>query len=300
MKKLLISCSLVILTCLGGYMSSCNNTAAIEQDLVSYNFDVRPIFSDKCFKCHGPDANKREAGLRLDIAEEAYKALTEHPRAHAIVPFKPDFSEVFQRINTTDTSILMPPPSSLLPALTEKEVAIIEKWIKQGAKYEKHWAFVAPRKSPLPAVSNKFWPENEIDYYVLSAQERNGLLPNEEADPERLVKRAYLDLTGLLPSPAAMDSFLSDRSQNAYEKLIDRLMASPSYGERMALPWLDVARYADSHGYQDDNYRSQWPWRDWVISAYNRNISYKDFVTWQLAGDLLPGATKEQILSTLR
>lgn len=298
MKKYLITASLFVLTCLGAYLSSCKNSGDDKKELVSYNFDVRPIFSDKCFKCHGPDANKREAGLRLDIAEEAYKALTEHPRAHAIVPFEPDLSEVFQRINTTDTSILMPPASSLLPTLTTAEVETIRKWIKQGAKYEKHWAFIPPRKPAVPAIENTAWAINEIDHFIAAAQEKNSLKPNPDADKERLAKRAYFDLTGLLPEPSAIDSFVNDKSPNAYEKLLDKLLAMPAYGERMALPWLDVARYADSHGYQDDNYRTQWPWRDWIINAYNRNLSYKDFVTWQLAGDLLPGATKEQILAT--
>jgi hypothetical protein len=247
-------------------------------DQVSYNFDIRPIFSDKCFKCHGPDANKREAGLRLDIPEEAFKALQDNPKAHALVPGNPKLSELFTRVSTTDSAVMMPPPESNLKKLSEYEVALIEKWIKQGAKYEKHWAFVAPKKPALPVVDNKEWPK-----------------PNPEADKERMLKRIAFDLTGLPPSLEAMNSFLADNSANAYQKVVNQLMASPAYGEKMALHWLDVSRYADSHGYQDDNYRSQWPWRDWVIHAFNENLPYDKFITWQLAGDQLPNATKEQI-----
>ncbi len=300
MKKLIYLCS-IALCCLGMvYFISCSGKtdSTIENDQISYNFQVRPIFSDKCYKCHGPDGNKREAGLRLDIEAEAYKALQEHPRAHAIVPFKPELSELYLRVSTKDTSIQMPPAGSNLPMLTEEEVQIIEKWIKQGAHYEPHWAFVAPRKAALPTVSDKDWPKNEIDYFVLKQMEGKGLAPNEEADKERLLKRISLDLTGLLPTTEMINRFMSDASPDAYEHMLDELMAKPSYGERMALPWLDVARFADSHGYQDDNYRTQWPWRDWVIHAFNKNMPYDQFVTWQLAGDLMPDATREQLLAT--
>lgn len=265
---------------------------------ISYNFQIRPILSDKCLACHGPDANKREAGLRLDIAEEAYKALKEHPRAHALVPGKPELSELFLRISSADTSYRMPPASSNLPSLTPDEIELIRKWIVQGAKYEKHWAFIAPVKSPLPKVNNEKWPKNEIDYFVLNKMEEKGLEPNDEADKARLLRRICFDITGLPPTPAMIDKFISNNSPDAYEQMIDTLLQHPSFGERMAIPWLDAARYADSHGYQDDNYRSQWPWRDWVIHAFNENLPYDKFVTWQLAGDLIPNATKEQVLAT--
>ncbi len=285
------------------YIPSCNNkndnsSAPGTKEMVSYNFQVRPILSDKCFNCHGPDANKRQAGLRLDIAEEAYKALQEHPRAHALVPGNPALSELFLRISTTDTAIKMPPTASNIPPMSEDEIVLIKKWIEQGAKYEKHWAFTPPKKAPLPAVKNKKWLKNEIDYFVLQQLEQKGLSPNEEADKERLLKRASFDLTGLPPSPAQTDRFINDNSGNAYAKMVNELLEQPSYGERMAIPWLDVSRYADSHGYQDDNYRTQWPWRDWVIHAFNNNMPYDRFITWQLAGDLLPNATKEQLLAT--
>lgn len=266
-------------------------------DTISYNFHVRPILSDKCFICHGPDANKREADLRLDIAEEAYKALKEHPSAHAIVPFKPNASEVFLRISSQDSTVMMPPKSSNLK-LTANEIAIIEKWIKQGGKYEKHWAFIPPVKPALPKVEHTGWVKNEIDYFILNKLEQKGLEPNEEADKERLLKRVSLDITGLPPDLQMMDRFLADKSSNAYGKMVESLLQSKAYGEKMALHWLDVARYADSHGYQDDNYRSQWPWRDWVIYAFNKNMPYNQFISWQLAGDLMPNAGKEQLLAT--
>lgn len=267
-------------------------------ETISYNFQVRPILSDKCYACHGPDANKREADLRLDIREEAYKALKENPGSHAIVPGKPNLSEVFLRVSSTDTSYRMPPASGNLPALTKEEVAIIKKWIEEGAKYEPHWAFVPPQKAGLPKIKNKTWPKNEIDHFILNKMEEHGLSPNEEADKEKLLRRIALDITGLPPTPGMIDSFIQSTDPDIYEKTIDALLQNPAYGERMAIPWLDVARYADSHGYQDDNYRSQWPWRDWVIHAFNNNMPYDEFVSWQLAGDLIPDATKEQILAT--
>ena len=296
----------------GWFMLSCTNQSATQTneekipELVSYNFDIRPILSDKCSACHGPDANKREAGLRLDQPESAFAALKEHPTAHALIAGKPELSEVFKRISTTDTSELMPPVNSGLK-LSNREIKLIEKWIKQGATYEKHWAFVAPRKPALPKIDQKDWPKNEIDYFILQKQEQKGMKPNAEADKERQLKRLSLDLTGLPPSLKLMDQFIADKSDNAYEKAVDQLLSQPAYGEKMALHWLDVARYADSHGYQDDGYRTQWPWRDWVIHAYNQNMHYDDFVTRQLAGDLMadpngvdgPGTpTKEQLLAT--
>lgn len=282
-------------------LNACSNAAMADNaipDVISYNYDVRPILSDKCFNCHGPDAQKREAGLRLDIASEAYKALQEHPQQHALVPGKPEVSELFARITTTDTSLLMPKVSSKLPRLSEHEVAILKKWIEQGAKYEPHWAFVLPQKASLPTVEDKSWPINEIDYFVLNKMELQGLSPNETADKERLLKRVCMDLTGILPTPEQTAAFVKDASANAYEQQVDRLLQLPQFGEKMAIGWMDLARFADSHGFQDDSYRSQWPWRDWVIDAYNRNMRYDTFLTWQLAGDLLPNATKEQLLAS--
>jgi len=267
-------------------------------DVVSYNFNIRPILSDKCYKCHGPDASKRQAGLRLDDPASALKALKDDPNAHVIVPGSPAMSELFRRISTSDTSDMMPPANSNLKRLTPHEVDLIRKWIKQGAKFEQHWAFVPPKSSPVPEVKDQSWPKNPIDNFILAKQEQYGLMHNPEADKERLLKRLSFDLTGLPPTLEMMNRFLADNSANAYEKMADELMKSPAYGEKMTLHWLDVSRYADSHGYQDDNYRSQWPWRDWVIHAFNENLPYDKFITWQLAGDQIPNGTKEQLLAT--
>jgi hypothetical protein len=304
MKKNLLFSLILSAVCFLYTLSSCHQPISNQEvdneipDTVSYNFNIRPIFSDKCFKCHGPDANKRQAGLRLDIAEEAYKALRDNPKSHAFVPGDPSASEVFTRITTEDSSAMMPPPASNLKRLNSHEIDLVKKWIKQGAKYEKHWAFIPPKEVSVPEVDDKAWPKNQIDNFILSKLEKRRIKPNPEEDKERLLKRVCLDLIGLPPSLQLMDSFMADKSPDAYEKVVDKLLQSQAYGEKMTLHWLDVARYADSHGYQDDNYRSQWPWRDWVIHAFNENLSYDKFITWQLAGDLLPNATKEQLLAT--
>jgi hypothetical protein len=293
---------LVIAACVLYTLHACNRAGKTDAeqmpDTISYNFNIRPILSDKCFKCHGPDAAHRQADLRLDIPESAFAALKDNPSAHALVAGDPVMSEVYRRISTKDTSEQMPPPSSNLKKLTPFEVDLIKKWIKQGARYEKHWAFVPPRSYAVPPVQNTAWPKNPIDNFVLQKMKQKGFEPNPEADKERLLKRVSLDLTGLPPSLQMMDSFLADKNADAYQKVVTQLMASPQYGEKMALHWLDVARYADSHGYQDDNYRSQWPWRDWVIHAFNENLPYDKFITWQIAGDQLPNATTEQLLAT--
>ncbi|MHA4739134.1 PSD1 and planctomycete cytochrome C domain-containing protein [Dyadobacter sp. MSC1_007] len=264
---------------------------------ISYNFDIRPILSDKCFACHGPDAKKREAGLRLDVAESAYGKLREG-KGFAIFPGKPEQSEVYKRITSLDPTYQMPTPESHLGLLNESEVGLVKKWIEQGARYEQHWAFAAPRKSALPRVADDNWPRNEIDYFTLDKMEENDLEPSEEASREQLIKRLSLDLTGLAPSLALQQKFEKDESEKTYEKIVDELIARKSFGEKMAVQWMDVARYGDSFGYQNDHSRTQWPWRDWVISAFNKNVPYDRFVTWQLAGDLLPNASKEQILAT--
>lgn len=285
------------------FLGSCEHSKSVlstEQklpDQVSYNFHIRPILSDKCFACHGPDANKREAGLRLDVEEEAFKMLKETPGVYALVKGKPDDSEVYHRIISDDPSRLMPPPDSKL-TLSHREIELIKKWISQGAIYEPHWAFVPPIKVDLPEVKEESWPKNEIDFFILSKQEDIGLLHNLEADKESLLKRLSLDLTGLPPSIEHMEKFLSDASPDAYERMVEKLLSSPAYGEKMAVHWMDISRFADSHGFQDDSYRSQWPWRDWVIHAFNKNMPYDQFITWQLAGDLIPNASKEQILAT--
>ncbi|NJK82850.1 MAG: DUF1549 domain-containing protein, partial [Saprospiraceae bacterium] len=268
-----------------------------KRELVTYNTHIRPILSDKCFVCHGPDAAQREANLRLDTPEGAYAALKEHANRHAIIPYQLQQSEVWRRINSEDETELMPPPTSNLH-LTPSDIALIGKWIEQGAVYQPHWAFTPPQAIELPKVRLKNWVNNEIDHFILATLEAQKLKPNPEAEKSYLLKRLSFDLLGLPPTVEQQKSFLADKSDNAYEKMVDELLASPHFGEKMAIHWLDVARYADSHGYQDDGLRTMWPWRDWVIHAFNQNYSYDKFLTWQLAGDLLPNKTKESILAT--
>ncbi|MBK8557560.1 MAG: PSD1 domain-containing protein [Lewinellaceae bacterium] len=264
---------------------------------VDYNFDVRPILSDRCYACHGPDEKKREAGLRLDTPEGAFAALGENKDHFAIVPGHPEKSALLDRINQTDPEELMPPPSTHL-SLSDYEKALLRRWIEQGATYAPHWAFVVPVKSPLPKVNNPAWCNNEIDYFTLDKMTAMGLQPAKPADKARLLRRVCFDITGLPPSDAQRAQFLNDPAPDAYERLVDTLLQSVAFGERMAMNWLDLARYSDTHGYQDDLPRIMWPWRDWVVKAFNENIPYNQFVSWQLAGDLLPNATKEQILAT--
>ena len=280
-------------------ITSCRQggSTADAQDSVDFNLHIRPILSDRCFKCHGPDANQRKSNLRLDTREGALAALKTNPSGHAIVPGSPEESEVYLRISSNDTSFLMPPVTSNLK-LNEDEIEVIKKWINQGATYKKHWAFILPRQQAIPELEDTEWPTNDIDRFILAKQEEAGLAPNEEADKEHLLKRLSFDITGLPPSIELQEKFLNDHSDNAYEKVVDELLTRPQYGEKMAVYWMDISRYADTHGYQDDGLRTMWPWRDWVIHAFNNNYSYDQFVTWQLAGDLLPNPTREQLLAT--
>ena len=264
-------------------------------DQIDYNLHVKPILSDRCFACHGPDKNKVENDLRLDLPA-AHNKKAESGR-FALVGGNLAKSEVFHRIISTDPEFIMPTPESHL-TLTAAEKAILIKWIKDGAEYKPHWSLVAPQKPVLPKVKNDAWTKNPIDRFVLAKLEAKGLKPNPEASRETLIRRLSFDLTGLPPTIAEIDAFLNDKSPNAYEKVVDRLLQSPHFGERLAVDWLDVARYADTHGYQDDGLRNAYPWRDWVINAFNKNLSYDKFITWQLAGDLLPNATREQIMAT--
>jgi hypothetical protein len=291
------SCIVFTLMWITAGCDSKNNVAGNQADSIDYNLHIRPILSDRCFKCHGPDAAQRKANLRLDTPEGAFAGLKDNPAQHAIVPGNPEESFVYLRIASADTSEVMPPPSSNLKLNTD-EIATIRKWIQQGAKYKPHWAFITPKKVPLPEVSDEAWPKNEIDYFILAKIEAADLEPNTHADDERLLKRLALDITGLPPSLSFQNEFLQDVSEDKYEKAIDHLLSQPQYGEKMATYWMDVARYADSHGYQDDGLRTMWPWRDWVIHAFNENYPYDQFVTWQLAGDLLPNPTREQMLAT--
>jgi hypothetical protein len=264
---------------------------------VDFNRDVRPVLSDRCFACHGPDANKgREAGLRLDTREGATAELESGNRA--IVPGDLSASAMVARMRHHDPEEIMPPPKLDRP-LSDSERGILERWIEQGAEYQPHWAFVAPEKHPAPAVMDTSWPLDDLDRFVLTKIESQQLAPNPPADRATLLRRASLTLTGLPPSLEQLDAFLADASPDAYEKQVDALLASPRYGERMAQDWLDLARYADTYGYQSDKPCFVWPWRDWVIKAFNENLPYDQFTTWQIAGDLLPDATQEQRLATL-
>ncbi len=257
-------------------------------ETVQFNRDIRPILSNKCFTCHGPDEKRRKGKLRLDVEAEA--------KADVIVAGKLADSEFWARITSTDADELMPPAKAKKP-LTPKEVALFKRWIEQGAKYEGHWAFISP-KTPTPPKGNLKWGHNPIDHFVLKQLEANGLKPTTEATRELLIRRVTFDLTGLPPTLAEVDAFVNDKSPNAYEKVVDRLLASKSYAERMTLHWMDVARYGDSSVHHADGPRTMWPWRDWVINAYHTNKSFKDFATEQLAGDLMPNATVDQKIAT--
>ncbi|MEO9854035.1 MAG: DUF1553 domain-containing protein [Reichenbachiella sp.] len=266
-------------------------------DVVDFNFHIKPILSDRCFACHGPDKGSRLSGLRLDTPEGAFEAIGEDKDRYAIVPNHPDSSEVVKRIHHPDPKEVMPPPESNL-TLSNYEKKLITKWIEQGAQWKKHWAFIPPVKNNEPQVKSKNWLKTPIDAFVLRKLEEVGLEPEAPASKEQLLRRVTFDLTGLPPSLEEIDEFMSDQSPNAFEKVVDRLLSSSAYGERMANEWLDVARYADTHGYQDDLKRNMWPWRDWVIKAFNDNMPYDNFIQWQIAGDLFENATYEQILAT--
>lgn len=264
---------------------------------VDYNLHVKPLLSDRCFACHGPDATKQKAGLRLDTPEGAFGELPENKGRHAIVPGSFSKSELVARILSTDPEYIMPTPESHL-TLSEEEKALLIKWVEQGAEYKPHWSLVTPVAATPPAVKDNAWVKSPIDHFVLKKLEEKGIHPAEEADKETLLRRVTVDLTGLPPTPKEIDDFLADTSPDAYEKVVNRLLNSPHYGERMAADWLDLARYADSHGYQDDGMRNSYPYRDWVIRAFNRNLSFDRFVTWQLAGDLLPNPNRDMLIAT--
>ena len=262
---------------------------------LDFNRDVRPILSEKCFQCHGQDANKRKGELRLDVRESAVGKA--ESGEIAVVPGKPEASALVARIFSTDKDELMP-PAKANRTLTAEQKAVLKKWVAEGAEYQAHWAFVAPVRAALPAVKRGDWVRNPIDRFVLAKIEAGGLQPSPEADRPTLIRRLTLDLTGLPPTPEEVDAFVADAKPDAYERLVDRLLASPNYGERMALPWLDAARYADSNGFQQDGDTFQWMWRDWVVRALNADMPFDRFSIEQLAGDLLPKATNDQIIAT--
>ena len=262
--------------------------------LVDFNRDVRPILSDNCFACHGPDDKHRMANLRLDTEEGLF---ADRGAYRIVAPGDPAKSRLLARISAPTPATRMPPRQAGT-TLTEAQIATIGKWIEQGAKWERHWAFVPPVRPAMPAVRNDKWARTPIDRLVLARLEREGLKPSPEADRATLLRRLTFDLTGLPPTTAELDAFLADKSADAYEKQVDRLLALPQYGERMAMQWLDLARYADTHGYHIDSQRDMWKWRDWVIDAFNRNMPFDRFGIEQLAGDLLPNATVQQKLAS--
>ncbi|WP_301934305.1 DUF1553 domain-containing protein [Ferruginibacter sp.] len=266
-------------------------------DKIDYNRLVKPVLSDKCFSCHGPDKAKQKAGLRLDIASFAYAALPESPGKVAIDPGSLQGSELFHRIVSDDPEYKMPSLKSHL-SLSANEKAILIKWIEQGAQYKPHWAFVAPEKPVVPAASGKGWAINPIDNFIAQRLDQEKMKPSQQVDKALLLRRLSLDLTGLPPTTEELDIFLKDAAANAYEKQVDRLLQSPHYGEKMAVDWLDLARFADSHGYTVDAVRDASPYRDWVIGAFNKNLPYNTFLQWQLAGDLMPHPTKEMLIAT--
>lgn len=262
---------------------------------IEFNRDIRPILSNHCFQCHGPDSNTRHAGLRLDLRESALRETDSG--TVAIVPGNPSASELLKRVSSTDPLEQMPPDDGP-KRLNENQVDLLTRWIEQGAEYQSHWAFNSPVRSELPEPTHRTWERNEIDRFVASKLDVEGLNPAPKASKETLIRRVAFDLTGLPPTLEEIEAFLNDDSEQAYEKIVDHYLSKPAYGEHMARHWLDLARYADTNGYQYDTERQQWVWRDWVIDAYNRNLPFDEFTVQQLAGDLLPNATPNQRLAT--
>lgn len=279
----LTACSIVL--------SGVKPGTAQDSSSIRYNRDVRPILAKNCFACHGFDEKKREADLRLDTRDGATADLGGH---QAIVPGQPELSEVWQRITSRDVDTVMPPPDSH-KSLTARDKQLIREWIEQGAVYERHWSFIGPEKPAIPAISGV---QNEIDAFLQSRLASEGLSPAAVADKEMLIRRVTLDLTGLPPTPEEVEAFVQDKSPDAYERLVEQLQQRVSYGEHMARYWLDLARYADTHGLHLDNERSMWPYRDWVVRAINQNLPFDDFTRWQLAGDLLPDPTVDQLIAS--
>ena len=277
-------------------LAACSGSGNPLPERVDYNFHVKPILSDRCYACHGPDAAARQAELRLDTEEGLLRSVLSGGEP-PVVPGSRKRSPLFRRVSSGDTEFRMPPPASNL-SLSEREVAILGKWIAQGAEVRPHWSFVAPTKPALPGAVRPHWPRNEVDHFILRRLEQERLAPSGAADRATLLRRVTLDLTGLPPTIEDLEAFLRDRSEQAYERVVDRLLASPRYGERWAWDWLDAARYADTNGYQGDPVRTMWPWRDWVIEAINANMPYDRFTIEQLGGDLLDAPDVDQVMAT--
>jgi len=295
-----------LISCQKDIQPTANNTTvrAVEKkipEVVDFNFHVKPILSDRCFKCHGPDEQTIEGNLAFHTQEHAFAMVGDKKDHYAIIPNDTVNSTLVQRIYSTDEGEMMPPPESNL-TLSNYEKSILTKWIAQGAKWKEHWSFIPIQNPPIPEITEKDlpdnWPQNEIDYFILKEIYAHQLTPSARTSKEKLIRRVSFDLTGLPPTLEQINSFVNNRNENAYEQLVDDLLASDAYAERMAQVWMDIARYADTHGYQDDFARTMWPWRDWVIHAYQENMPYDQFVEWQLAGDLLPNTDLEKIVAT--
>ncbi len=285
---------MAVVGCWGGHLNRSLFAAEADKsspttDPIEFNRDIRPLLSERCFRCHGPDSNAREAELRLDHREEALKT--------AIVPGKPDTSELIARITSDDSDVRMPPAGAAKP-LTDSEVALIVKWIEQGAPYQDHWSFLPLVRPQIPAIGNRTGISNDIDVFIRHRLQRTELTANPPADRRTLIRRLSFDLLGLPPTPEEVEQFVGDRRRDAYEHLVNRLLASPHFGERMAVHWLDLVRYADTVGYHGDQPISVWPYRDYVIQAFNRNLPFDEFTREQLAGDLLPNRSTEQLIAS--
>ncbi len=291
----LILCTCLITACTESLPEDIETAYANLPETVDYNFDVKPILSDRCYQCHGPDVNTRKAGLRLDTEESAFSALANGNRA--FVKSKPGKSEAYHRIISTDPEYMMPPPDSKL-ALTPRETAIIVKWIEQGAEWKPHWAFIPVEKPAVPAAPDNWQQFNAIDNFIQDKLIQEQMEPAVLADKERLLRRVTMDLTGLPPAPEDVDAFLANDSPDAYEQVVDRLLGTVEHAERLTMEWLDIARYADSHGVSLDGYREVWPYRDWVIDAFKDNIPYDEFIKVQVAGDLRENATMKEKIAT--
>jgi hypothetical protein len=293
MAARLFSFLVLAIAALTGFIGDAEKAPAANR--VDFTRQIRPLLSDRCFRCHGPDASRRKAKLRLDIRDGAFRKMN---AGWAIVkPHDPDKSELVRRISTDDVEDMMPPPDSNL-SLTDDEKALLKRWVTEGAEYRPHWSLAPVSGGAPPVLRDGSAIANPIDAFVRARLEQENLSPAPAASRELIIRRIALNLTGLPPTPNDIDAFLADRSPGAYERVVDGYLTSPAYGERMAMDWLDLARYADTYGYQADVERDMSPYRDWVIDAFNRNLPYNEFLTWQLAGDLLPNPTREQRIAT--
>lgn len=285
--KCLPRCTILLLSLAAGFLAAVTHG----EEPVTFNRDIRPILSDRCFACHGPDNQSRQADLRLDVAKSAYER-------QAVVPGNASASELIARVTSTDDELRMPPRDSKKPPLSDEQVGVLRRWIDEGGKYEPHWAYIPPQRPPLPGVSHDDWVRNTVDRFVLLRLERQHIDPSQPADARILIRRLYLDLTGLPPSIEDVKGFTTDTVPDAYDRLVERLLASPEYGERMATWWFDLVRYASTVGYHGDQAHCITPYRDWVIKSFNDNLPFDQFTIDQLAGDLLPNPTMWQLVAT--